>query len=199
MFNKNLKNIRLQQGLSQKQVADFLLVSPQSVSKWEKGEALPSIEYLPKLAEILKCDINAFFAAVTVKPTDNQVLSDFLILENEAIYNETKSSDDITAFVREHPYIIKETIAFCREIMEHKTLNSKAMQSMLDCSEAEARLFIEHLVNGEMLEKLDIEDTYFVIKDAVDGFIILLKLNQTIYEKSIDDKVDLMESFKGKI
>ena len=78
-------------------------------------------------------------------------------------------------------------------------MNSKAMQSMLDCSEAEARLFIEHLVNGEMLEKLDIEDTYFVIKDAVDGFIILLKLNQTIYEKSIDDKVDLMESFKDKI
>ena len=70
---------------------------------------------------------------------------------------------------------------------------------MLDCSEAEARLFIEHLVKGEMLEKLDIEDAYFVIKDAVDGFIILLKLNQTIYEKSIDDKVDLMESFKDKI
>ena len=61
MFNKNLKNIRLQQGLSQKQVADYLLVSPQSVSEWEKGEALPSIEYLPKLAECLNCDINAFF------------------------------------------------------------------------------------------------------------------------------------------
>ena len=86
MFNKNLKNIRLQQGLSQKQVADYLLVSPQSVSKWEKGEALPSIEYLPKLAEILKCDINSFFAPISVKPTSNQVLSDFLTLENEAIY-----------------------------------------------------------------------------------------------------------------
>ena len=199
MFNKNLKNIRLQQGLSQKQVADCLLVSLQSVSKWEKGEALPSIEYLPKLAEILKCDINSFFAPISVKPTSNQVLSDFLILENEAIYKETKSSDDITAFVRKYPYIIKETIAFCREIMEHKTMTSKAMQSLLDCSEAEARLFIEHLVNGEMLEKLDIDDTYFVVKDAVDGFIILLKLNQTIYEKSIDDKVDLVESFKEKI
>ena len=78
-------------------------------------------------------------------------------------------------------------------------MTSKAMQSLLDCSEVEARLFIEHLVNGEMLEKLDIDDIYFVVKDAVDGFIILLKLNQTIYEKSIDDKVDLMDSFKEKI
>ena len=60
MFSKNLINIRLQQGLSQKQVADFLTVSPQSVSKWEKGEALPSIDYLPKLAECLKFHTNTY-------------------------------------------------------------------------------------------------------------------------------------------
>ena len=51
MFNHNLKALRLKSGLSQKQVADFLSVTPQSVSKWEKGEALPSIDFLPKLAE----------------------------------------------------------------------------------------------------------------------------------------------------
>lgn len=61
MFNINLKRIRLEQELSQKQIADFLTVSPQSVSKWEKGEALPSIDFLPKLAECLNCDVNAFF------------------------------------------------------------------------------------------------------------------------------------------
>ncbi len=62
MFNNNLKALRLKSGLSQKQVADFLNVTPQSVSKWEKGEALPSIDYLPRLAECLNCDFNAFFA-----------------------------------------------------------------------------------------------------------------------------------------
>lgn len=60
MFNKNLKSIRFRQGLSQKQVADYLMVSPQSVSKWERGEMLPSIDYLPKLAEVLNCDVSAF-------------------------------------------------------------------------------------------------------------------------------------------
>ena len=36
-------------------------ISPQSVSKWEKGEALPSLEYLPKIAKFYNCDINSFF------------------------------------------------------------------------------------------------------------------------------------------
>lgn len=80
MFSKNLKNIRLQQGLSQKRVADYLLVSPQSVSKWEKGEALPSIEYLPKLAECLNCDINAFFKPIQKKELDLGLLGGLLEL-----------------------------------------------------------------------------------------------------------------------
>lgn len=57
MFNENLKNIRLKQGLSQKKVADYLNISPQSVSKWEKGESLPSVLFLPQLAECLNCEI----------------------------------------------------------------------------------------------------------------------------------------------
>ena len=62
MFNNNLKKLRLASGLSQKQIADYLHITPQSVSKWENGDALPTIDYLPKLAECLNCDINVFFA-----------------------------------------------------------------------------------------------------------------------------------------
>ena len=198
MFSKNLRNIRLRQGLSQKQVADCLMVSPQSVSKWEKGEALPSIDYLPKLAEILKCDINAFFAPVPEKSFDFCVLNDFFVLQNEFTDRETKTTDDIVEFVLEHPAFIEETIAFCEKLMEHKTVNTKAVQSMLACSEAEARALIGHLVSEEMLEKQDADDTYFVIKNAVKGFIILLKLNETICEKSLDDSLDFYDTLKRK-
>ena len=58
MFNKNLKNIRLQQGLSQKQVADYLMVSPQSVSKWEKGECLPDVFVLKQIADLYGVTVN---------------------------------------------------------------------------------------------------------------------------------------------
>ena len=50
MFNKNLKRIRLENNLTQKEVADFLHISPQSISKWENGESTTSIDFLPMLA-----------------------------------------------------------------------------------------------------------------------------------------------------
>lgn len=61
MFHKKLKENRIKCEKTQKDLADYLNISPQSVSKWEKGEALPSIEYLPKIAEFYNCDINSFF------------------------------------------------------------------------------------------------------------------------------------------
>lgn len=62
MIHENLKRIRAHSGATQQQLADYLNVSPQSISKWEKGEAYPSIEYLPKMAEFFHCGINTFFS-----------------------------------------------------------------------------------------------------------------------------------------
>ena len=45
-------------GLSQKELADKLHVSQQSISQWEKGLREPSIEMLKKLAEIFNCTID---------------------------------------------------------------------------------------------------------------------------------------------
>ena len=73
------------------------------------------------------------------------------------------------------------------------------IQGILACSETDAHQFIDHLATGEMLEKLDIDNTYFVVKDAVEGFIVILKLNQSIYELTIDENLDLADTFKVKI
>ena len=62
MIHENLKRIRAHFGATQQQLADYLNVSPQSISKWEKGEVYPSIEYLPKMAEFFHCSINTFFS-----------------------------------------------------------------------------------------------------------------------------------------
>lgn len=64
MFNERFKAIRQASGKTQKELAEFLNITPQSVSKWEKGEALPSIEYLPLMAKFFGCSINVFFEEV---------------------------------------------------------------------------------------------------------------------------------------
>ena len=199
MFYINLKNLRLTRGLSQKQIADYLNITPQSVSKWENGDALPSIDYLPKLAECLNCDINAFFAPTQEKVIDSNVLYDFFVLMNDVIYNETKTIEDVATFESEHPSSIVTAINFCENLRKRKTINPKTLQKMLGCTEADARLFIEQFIIGEMLEKLDIEDTYFVLEDAVRGLIVLLSFHQAHQEELCNPEIDFKTSFYEKI
>jgi hypothetical protein len=122
-----------------------------------------------------------------------------MVLMNDNIYNDTKPIEDIAAFENEHPSSIATAIDFCEDLRKRKTINSKTIQKMLGCSEADARLFIEQLIVGEMLEKLDIEDTYFVLKDAVRGLIILLDFQQAHHETLYNPNIDFKTSFYEKI
>lgn len=175
MFNKNLKSIRLQQGLSQKQVADFLLVSPQSVSKWEKGEALPSIEYLPKLAACLNCDINAFFKSIQKKELDLGVLGHLLALSYEYIYNQKTLDEEFNAFFIENPNALDVLMDFENEIKQYQIIKIKTLLSILECSEDDAVVFMEHFIKHEFVEKIENEDSYFVFRDNIGGLRVVLK------------------------
>ncbi len=49
-FGENLKRLRKEKELTQETLADFLGVSFQAVSKWERNESYPDIEILPAVA-----------------------------------------------------------------------------------------------------------------------------------------------------
>jgi len=57
-FCDNLKNLRKQVKISQEMLAEKVGVSRQSVSKWECGEAYPSIDNILILCDIFNCKIN---------------------------------------------------------------------------------------------------------------------------------------------
>jgi len=175
MFNKNLRSIRLQQGLSQKQVADYLSISPQSISKWEKGEALPSIEFLPKLAECLKCDINAFFKPIHEEPIDLDLLSRLLDLSYEYIFNQKEVDEAFNAFFVENPNALDVLTEGEAKLKKYQTVKNKTIQSLFDCSESQAAVLIDYLLKHELIEKLDNDDSYFVLRDNIGGLRIVLK------------------------
>lgn len=60
-FHEHLRAIRTSAQKTQQQLAEFLNVSTQSVSKWETGHSLPSIEYLLPMAKFFDCCVEAFF------------------------------------------------------------------------------------------------------------------------------------------
>jgi len=59
-FNENLAKYRKLAGLTQGQLASKLSVTPQAVSKWEKG-SYPDSELLPKISVILDVSLDVLF------------------------------------------------------------------------------------------------------------------------------------------
>ena len=57
-FAKNLQSLRKKANLSQEDVAEYLHLSRQAISKWEQGQSTPDVETCLKLCEVLKVSPN---------------------------------------------------------------------------------------------------------------------------------------------
>lgn len=55
---KNLKLLRIERNLTQKDVANFLKCNQTAVGKYERGELEPSLDTLKKLADFFGCSID---------------------------------------------------------------------------------------------------------------------------------------------
>lgn len=64
---ENIKKYRLLKNLTQEDVAQYLGVTPQSVSKWERGESYPDITLLPALANIFETSIDLLIGMDTIR------------------------------------------------------------------------------------------------------------------------------------
>lgn len=60
MIGNKIAEARKKLNISQAQLAESLFISAQAVGKWERGESMPDIITLTRLAEILNVDLNYF-------------------------------------------------------------------------------------------------------------------------------------------
>lgn len=60
MIGSKIAKARKDKNMSQAQLAQLLFISPQAVGKWERGESIPDIVTINRLAEILGVDLNYF-------------------------------------------------------------------------------------------------------------------------------------------
>ena len=70
-LSNNLRNTRKRMGLSQRALAEKLYISAQSVSKWERAEAVPDLEHLCKLSVILHTSVDALLG---IRPREEDAL-----------------------------------------------------------------------------------------------------------------------------
>lgn len=61
-INEIIRERRLEKGLTQEQLANYLGVSAPAVNRWEKGSSYPDIVLLPPLARLLGTDLNTLLS-----------------------------------------------------------------------------------------------------------------------------------------
>lgn len=73
MIGSKIAKARKEINMSQAQLAQLMFISPQAVGKWERGESIPDIITINRLAEILGVDLNYFSESFPSVNTDDNV------------------------------------------------------------------------------------------------------------------------------
>lgn len=76
-----IKDLRIQKGMTQKQLAEMLNVTDKAVSKWETGRGIPDISFLEPLSNILDVSLSELMNGEKINEKDINTKS------NEAIKN----------------------------------------------------------------------------------------------------------------
>ena len=69
---ENIKSLRKNREWTQEEMAEAIGVSPQSVSKWERGDAYPDITLLPALANLYKVSIDEIIGMDKINETETR-------------------------------------------------------------------------------------------------------------------------------
>ena len=71
-LSANLKKYRIMKELTQDDVAEYLGITAQSVSKWERGESCPDITFLPALANIFETSVDLLLGMDTIRAEETR-------------------------------------------------------------------------------------------------------------------------------
>ncbi len=115
-MNIAIAALRKEQGVTQADLADYLGITYQSVSKWENGVTLPDVTLLPKIASYFGVSINEVLGVPLPASQDYQPRPEAtgqFWAKNAAYLNRTRQAmwnDDYLAFLVEKVWQIHEAI-----------------------------------------------------------------------------------------
>ena len=143
-----IKTLRLAKSMTQEQLAQKLMVSPQAVSKWENGAAMPDIQLLPELSVTLGVTIDALFSMTDesrMERIENMIWDERFIAEADFKAEEAFLKDKCI----EPEHRAKATLLlaelYCKKAREYNEMASPlarlALELLPDCKEAHNAIF----------------------------------------------------------
>lgn len=111
-FGNYITDLRNQAGYTQRQVAEWLGVSPQAVSNWERGETFPTVELLTEIAKIYQVNLIALVRSAELSQREESIVKEIA----------QASPDEIAAMIREGRLSAQEMLS-CSPFLKHSTIS----------------------------------------------------------------------------
>lgn len=128
MLGENIKKIRIEKGLTQKELADKVGISGAFMSLIEKGANNPSDENLIKISDVLNVPIDILKTKETENPTIE--LINLLIKLTE----KNKIKWEITDYYNKEPNSFRTTIKSVKYLIKFSTIRDKLSHNYFDTS-----------------------------------------------------------------
>ena len=181
MIGNRIKTLRTLNGLTQSELAEKLNITTQAISKWESGRALPSVEYLPNIADVFECSIDTLFSDYEIevyqkfKPLSDKEMVDFLSTclvskcDSESTTSPKVESDairviDIGGFPIESMFLQ----SMYEYLKEQNTVSISKLQRKFRLGFAFAGKIVDSLEKMGIVRFDGLENVYIVDKSKVD-------------------------------
>ena len=100
IIDKNLQEYRAKRGNTQEELAEFLSVSSQAVSKWERGESIPDVTLLPRIASYYNVSVDDLLGVGEMRKQEKikeyrkksgKLLTEIKLKENLEVWREAQN------------------------------------------------------------------------------------------------------------
>ena len=121
-IGENIKQFRLKKELTQEKLAEFLGVTFQSVSRWERGESYPDITMLPLIASFFNVTIDELLGVSKVSNEEN--IKEYLdIYDNMRLKDSAFTLEKFEAAIKEFPADFRILVRYMELLHEEKLFN----------------------------------------------------------------------------
>lgn len=100
-LGENIKRLRHDKGITQETLADFLSVSFQSVSRWERGESYPDITMLPLLSKFFGVSVDELLGMNRIE-NESELLR--LLEEHDNLTDDELIYESVCTLMKKYPH-----------------------------------------------------------------------------------------------
>ena len=109
-IDKNLRDLRMKRGNTQEDLAGFLGLSPQAVSRWERGETMPDITFLPQIAAYYDVSVDELLGVGEIRKQEK--IEDYNLKRLELI-SKQKYNENLELWQNAHREFPNDMMVLC--------------------------------------------------------------------------------------